>query len=161
MVKLTWSCPKMSSKIASFKLNAVTWPLTRKTPSRFKRLHSFLHQLLCRINETSFRPMSFKLRKLATSSSLTLRYLLFSLYSPFENARNPYIETWSFWCSPNVPTSWTALGQTTFFIIRLLIISSLICSNLAITWLISQNQFFPTIDLKFCNVRVGVKNECS
>ncbi len=138
MVKLTWSCPRMSSKIASFGCDTVTWLLARKTLSRSRISHSLLGQLLCPIGGTSLWHMSSKLGKLSTSFSLALKNSLPLLHSPFENSRSPWLETWSFWCSSDVPTFWTAFRQTTLFIVRLLIVSSPIHSNLRITWLNGQ-----------------------
>ncbi len=84
--------------------------------------------------------MSFKLSKLTTLSSLVPKDSLLSLYSPPKNARNPWVETWSFWWSLTMPTFWTTLKQTTFFVVRLLIVSSAIHANRTITWLIGQKQ---------------------
>ncbi len=105
--------------------------------------------------------MSSKLSKLSTSFSLTLRDSLPSFYSPFKNSRGPWVEAWSFWCSPNVPTIWIAFGQTTLFIVRLLIVSSPIHSNLGITWLNGKKQFFLIDDSKFYNIRVELKSAYS
>jgi hypothetical protein len=105
--------------------------------------------------------VSSKLGKLATQSSLTLRDSLLSLYSPPKNTRSPWVETWSFWCFPNVLTFQTALRQTTLFIVKLLIVSSPICSNLVVTWLIGQKQLCFTIDLKFHNVGIELNSERS
>jgi hypothetical protein len=80
----------MLSIIASFKSNVITQPLTTNTPLGSKNLHSFLHQLLHLIGETSFQHMSFKLSDLATSSSLTLRNSLLSLYSPPKKCKEPF-----------------------------------------------------------------------
>jgi hypothetical protein len=59
-----------------------------------------------------------------------------------------------------VPTFRTTLIQTTLFIVRLLIVSSPICSYLVISWLINQKQLFPIIDLNSHNIEIGLKNVC-
>jgi hypothetical protein len=61
---------------------------------------------------------------------------LLSFYSPLENTGSSWVKTWSFWCILIMPTFRIAFKQTTIFVARLLIISSPIHSNLAVTWLI-------------------------
>jgi hypothetical protein len=57
-----------------------------------------------------------------------------------------------------VSTFQTALGQTTLFVVRLLVVSSPIHPNLAIIWPIGQKQFFPTSNPNFHNFGVKLKN---
>ncbi len=92
----------------------------------------------------------------------TKRFVTFTIFTPRppETTRNLCLTTWSFWCSPNVPTFRTTLIQTTLFIVRLLIVSSPICSYLVISWLINQKQLFPIIDLNSHNIEIGLKNVC-
>jgi hypothetical protein len=68
----------------------------KNTPSRFRKSHSFMHQLFCPIGEASFHCISFKLGELPTLTSLALRVSLLLLYSSPKNAMSLLVETSSF-----------------------------------------------------------------
>jgi hypothetical protein len=73
MVNPTWSFPRISSWIASFRLDVVTWPHAKENTLRILKITFLSMPTLCPIGRAPFQHMSFKLGELATSF-LLFRY---------------------------------------------------------------------------------------